>query len=65
MSKNADGEDSVLSSKIVDLVHELDSIAVQERLINSDAATNCANAAAALRQWLATEGLGAHIDPLE
>jgi len=46
-------------------MQDLDAMAAHERLGNNDAARNCADAAAALRQWLNDLGLGPKVAPLK
>jgi len=53
-------EDPVL---LINLIHALDEIAVEQRIADSGAATNCATASASLRKWLDDEGLGPQIEP--
>jgi len=49
---------------MINLIHDLDAIAVEQRLANNDAARNCADAARSLRQWLDEHGLGPKVEPL-
>ena len=58
------GEEPEFLNKLIKLVHDLDEIAVSERLADNQAATNCAQAAAALRSWIDAAGLGPITDPL-
>jgi hypothetical protein len=44
------GENPKFVSKLVTLTQELDALAVDQRLSNNEAATNCAKAAATRRQ---------------
>jgi hypothetical protein len=58
-------EDRNLASKIIDLLHDLEALATEERRVNNDAARNLADAARSLRQWLDDLGLGPYVEPLQ
>jgi hypothetical protein len=64
MSSSLSPQDQVLATRIITLMQELDATAVEQRLTNNQAATNCAQAAAPLRQWLNELGLAPRTVPL-
>ena len=56
---------NAFKSRVIDLVQSLDAMAAEQRLKDSQAAVNCAQASAALRSWLEEMGLGPTIELLE
>ena len=51
-------------SKVINLMHDLEEMARDQRLTDNRAATNCAQTALSLREWLDEMGLGPRTEPL-
>lgn len=57
-------ESDEFKSKVVTLMHDLEEMARDQRLTDNRAATNCAQTALSLREWLDEMGLGPRAEPL-
>lgn len=61
---NTGRESDEFKSKVINLMHDLEEVARDQRLTDNRAATNCAQAALSLREWLGEMGLGPRAEPL-
>ena len=61
---STDRRSDEFKSKVINLMHDHEEMARDRRLTDKRAATNCAQTALSLREWLNEMGLGPRTEPL-